>query len=1436
MTQPADNWRPFLWAPQRPARSTQEIIDATAQFNGSDFDAHCSYEDRVVMRALMYVALEDVNTRNLFDGFLLPPPYARTDLDEKRWSVEEVATLATLLDPMLDGLIILLPFHLALQLGMYNAHLRAASRRLCWIMNIPFAYIEDHEDRVAQIQEEMQSAGAITARTQHEDIATHRGEKRTGGKRIATIGGFALVGGAAFLLTGGLAAPLVAPAFAALASAASVTIGAIGALGAGILESTALAGAFATLVGVTTHTAALASIVTPLLSAANVTAMFGVGGAGLAGYKAYRRTADSDLFTIRSIDEVETFSSSAEGAGMESTLLALTEANQAVAKERDGILGTTWDLSSVMEDGCSEGLVVPSHTRSVAMANVARRPNVKKRNRCIVFGIDFQHKGYELHLKAIKLLAGVWGVAPPSMVPSETTAVMAAMNRYMYPTGCGFVLCYIATPVQVSCVAYRLWVRVSYDFLGKWEVSSFCEGINRELDPFRAELRLETNAEEGDYSKQYIGVTTAMRVKPFVVLKVYPSAEGIEHGHRVVFSPSELAQRQLEYMHDVKQRRKIGISFVNQSPHALLIKGLTLSSGMQWPETPSPMKVEPHSATLTVFTNTNWSLSGASGSYFLELSNANDNPLNANYFLRLAFEVSAMNSILVGIAATPTMAELRQMEMSPTIPDSNTMLIPLKSGLFFAIKLRLLLDQNIIELILQDTLERRADVVVAKKAALTIGVCGYSGIFDPRRPVHDQQVGVWQEALRTAALIGSSESYVAQWEDECLTRFGETIKIDLQLADEIGQKAVTKAKKFAKQQIMQGAIFSGFQAFGAFMGTFQLPLYALWAAEVIDNNFATLSNRAEFAGKDLAAALLDTARGSRPVSLVGYSFGCKVIAECLVELDRVEAYGVVENVYLLGATIAADRELWMRMRRVTAGRLVNVFTRSDWPLWLMFKLNEGDLKPMAGITPVTVSGVENVDATPLVPQHSAYAKKLSAVLDFIPMVPTEETWVKFNSRGSPGAVVPTSTFKCTVKTMGDSLHSLIFGTLYCVLAVRNNVSTDAEGFRPTLEYVASSLFNCFFDFTPPPKIPPGGCGVFGAVGMDDQPMGSVVAYRLSWSTYSTRDLLLLVYFYVEYDGEVSIAVHPNLVARAASDEESSEDALRRLTSIATQAVTCVEDVQTVCAFFVDDATVIQVPLSGLFTDNHREASVHLEVAKVPGGVAVTLLALLTKGASKLQQEQFSEALYMSQSSVSAAFIPSEGMPVMAKAHHIDDFQSVLLEAAARLESAPPESGDASLVPVVIANCGNVPLFSTGLPPRVANSLPLAQWRIFPPPEIQPQSFCVVQALFYTESDVIQPLRYEANNAQSSFTISTVVTIPEENGERNSGAATRIFVCQSDTLSDHEDLHVSTSVTTIRSITFHLIFLTLRSSIDCDSSVDDSDYVKDVLKDYGWFIA
>lgn len=101
------------------------------------------------------------------------------------------------------------------------------------------------------------------------------------------------------------------------------------------------------------------------------------------------------------------------------------------------------------------------------------------------------------------------------------------------------------------------------------------------------------------------------------------------------------------------------------------------------------------------------------------------------------------------------------------------------------------------------------------------------------------------------------------------------------------------------------------------------PIFLLSSASNLDNPFSLARNRSEKAGRILADALINKVQGERPVTLVGYSLGARVIYACLRGLADRKAFGLVENVVLIGAPIPSNTVHWQMMRTVVSGKLFN---------------------------------------------------------------------------------------------------------------------------------------------------------------------------------------------------------------------------------------------------------------------------------------------------------------------------------------------------------------------------------------------------------------------------------------------------------------------------------------------------------------------------------
>ena len=118
----------------------------------------------------------------------------------------------------------------------------------------------------------------------------------------------------------------------------------------------------------------------------------------------------------------------------------------------------------------------------------------------------------------------------------------------------------------------------------------------------------------------------------------------------------------------------------------------------------------------------------------------------------------------------------------------------------------------------------------------------------------------------------------------------------------------------------------------ALMASLQLPIVLSKLTYLIDNPWTVSMGRANAAGLILADSLIDRNLGLRPITLVGFSLGARVIFAALRELASRGAYGLVQNVYLFGSPIVANQDEYLRVRSVISGRFVNGYASNDWIL------------------------------------------------------------------------------------------------------------------------------------------------------------------------------------------------------------------------------------------------------------------------------------------------------------------------------------------------------------------------------------------------------------------------------------------------------------------------------------------------------------------------
>ncbi|KAI5864867.1 DUF726-domain-containing protein [Durotheca rogersii] len=159
------------------------------------------------------------------------------------------------------------------------------------------------------------------------------------------------------------------------------------------------------------------------------------------------------------------------------------------------------------------------------------------------------------------------------------------------------------------------------------------------------------------------------------------------------------------------------------------------------------------------------------------------------------------------------------------------------------------------------------------------------------------------------------------------------------------------------------------------------PIFLLSSASSVDNPFSLARNRSEKAGRILADALINRVQGERPVTLVGYSLGARVIYACLRVLADRKAFGLVDTVVLIGAPVPSNAVHWQMMRTVVAGKLFNVYSENDYILGFVYRTTSMQLG-IAGLQPIggDIEGVENLDLSNEVTGHLRYPELTAKIL------------------------------------------------------------------------------------------------------------------------------------------------------------------------------------------------------------------------------------------------------------------------------------------------------------------------------------------------------------------------------------------------------------------------------------------------------------------------
>ncbi|CAD2099767.1 conserved protein, unknown function [Plasmodium vinckei] len=209
--------------------------------------------------------------------------------------------------------------------------------------------------------------------------------------------------------------------------------------------------------------------------------------------------------------------------------------------------------------------------------------------------------------------------------------------------------------------------------------------------------------------------------------------------------------------------------------------------------------------------------------------------------------------------------------------------------------------------------------------------------------------------------------YALKWENHLLKTLGSLI--ETMLSQEF---AITASKIW-----LQYTIASTLSAALAW------PLALIKYASNLDNVYLVIRERAQQAGRILAEALSDrNTVGQRPVILIGYSVGARVIFYCLKYLYAKKLYNIVSNAIFIGLPATTSTRIWSQIRMTVTNRVINVYSKNDWLLGFLYRYMEWKLN-VAGLMPINDPSIENYDASGIIHSHLDYKRKLKDIFRLI---------------------------------------------------------------------------------------------------------------------------------------------------------------------------------------------------------------------------------------------------------------------------------------------------------------------------------------------------------------------------------------------------------------------------------------------------------------------
>ncbi|CAI2336669.1 unnamed protein product [Caenorhabditis sp. 36 PRJEB53466] len=224
------------------------------------------------------------------------------------------------------------------------------------------------------------------------------------------------------------------------------------------------------------------------------------------------------------------------------------------------------------------------------------------------------------------------------------------------------------------------------------------------------------------------------------------------------------------------------------------------------------------------------------------------------------------------------------------------------------------------------------------------------------------------------------QAFVHQWRHLRHTKEQYTLRYESNYLMELGN-AIEYLMSFAVSVAIQQTLLE--TALAGLVSAVAWPVALMSVSSVLDNPWNVCVSRATEVGEHLAEVLLSRSHGKRPITLIGFSLGARVIFHCLLTMSkRSESVGIIEDVILLGAPVTASPKEWAKVCSVVSGRIINGYCETDWLLRFLYRTMSAQIR-IAGTGPVNNKNnkkIYNYNLSHIVKGHMDYSKRLTEVL------------------------------------------------------------------------------------------------------------------------------------------------------------------------------------------------------------------------------------------------------------------------------------------------------------------------------------------------------------------------------------------------------------------------------------------------------------------------